>query len=445
MSIFPINWQDKENSPQLLAFLQQFGEKAYLSAEEINQIRDALNYLSNLTGVGSGITNDSGFAFVGTDFVINALFSWKFNGVDYVLDDALSIPVPYTAAGKHRTDVIVARNGSIIKLTGLEYNIDVPAPAPTYNQITDLFITDFEVKESGYGTALPALVGSDFLKKTFLQPFAYTGTGEHAIIPLDPLGREEIRLTNASLVSVGGFDLSLITGNPSAEVPFLGKRYRLKNLTGADVTILNDYMTPDIIFYARDLEDVVIPNGHELELIYAGGVFYEGLRSWSAGGASGIQLIYKQTTDQPLYVIDTSAVILYSYLIPANTFSVGDVVRCKAITKKGGGTTSGFNSFIYVNSSNSLSFAKNIGYVNTGTTNRQAGLIDRQLTIKPSYTEVMRFDINAAYDFATVNPLGLSQQVIDWTIDQYFIIAATSVFAGSGEELQLTYFELTKL
>lgn len=46
MSIqFPISWEDKINSPQLLAFFQQFGHKSYLSAEEINLIRDALNYL----------------------------------------------------------------------------------------------------------------------------------------------------------------------------------------------------------------------------------------------------------------------------------------------------------------------------------------------------------------------------------------------------------------
>lgn len=46
MSIqFPISWEDKTNSPQLLAFFQQFGHKSYLSAEEINLIRDALNYL----------------------------------------------------------------------------------------------------------------------------------------------------------------------------------------------------------------------------------------------------------------------------------------------------------------------------------------------------------------------------------------------------------------
>jgi hypothetical protein len=43
MSNLPITWQDKVNSPELVAFLQQYGEEMYLSAEEINLIRDAIN------------------------------------------------------------------------------------------------------------------------------------------------------------------------------------------------------------------------------------------------------------------------------------------------------------------------------------------------------------------------------------------------------------------
>jgi hypothetical protein len=51
MEHLPIEWEDKINSPELLAFLQQYGQEHYLSAEEINQIRDALNELS--TGISS--------------------------------------------------------------------------------------------------------------------------------------------------------------------------------------------------------------------------------------------------------------------------------------------------------------------------------------------------------------------------------------------------------
>ena len=41
----PILWENKVNNPELLAFLQQYGSAEYLTAEEINQLRDAVNEL----------------------------------------------------------------------------------------------------------------------------------------------------------------------------------------------------------------------------------------------------------------------------------------------------------------------------------------------------------------------------------------------------------------
>jgi hypothetical protein len=38
-----LNWIDKVNSPELLAYLQQYGTQTYLSAEEINELRDVIN------------------------------------------------------------------------------------------------------------------------------------------------------------------------------------------------------------------------------------------------------------------------------------------------------------------------------------------------------------------------------------------------------------------
>lgn len=46
MSNLPLEWKDKENSPELLAYLQQFGRQFYLDAEEANQVRDAINELA---------------------------------------------------------------------------------------------------------------------------------------------------------------------------------------------------------------------------------------------------------------------------------------------------------------------------------------------------------------------------------------------------------------
>ena len=51
---FPLNISEKENNPRLLAYLQQFGDQSYLTAEEINQIVQALNWLKDNGGGGGG-------------------------------------------------------------------------------------------------------------------------------------------------------------------------------------------------------------------------------------------------------------------------------------------------------------------------------------------------------------------------------------------------------
>lgn len=45
-----LDWIDKENSPELLAYLQQFSSKYYITAEEINELRDVINALYSGSG-----------------------------------------------------------------------------------------------------------------------------------------------------------------------------------------------------------------------------------------------------------------------------------------------------------------------------------------------------------------------------------------------------------
>lgn len=41
----PLNWPNKENSPELEAYFKQFGKKYYFTAEEINELRDSMNQM----------------------------------------------------------------------------------------------------------------------------------------------------------------------------------------------------------------------------------------------------------------------------------------------------------------------------------------------------------------------------------------------------------------
>lgn len=55
---FPLNIPQKVNSPELLAFFQQFGLDKYLSAEEINKLVQAAQYLYENVGVDTPNQNN---------------------------------------------------------------------------------------------------------------------------------------------------------------------------------------------------------------------------------------------------------------------------------------------------------------------------------------------------------------------------------------------------
>ena len=280
-NIFPIDWENKENSPALLAYLQQFGEKSYFPAEEINQTKNALNWLYNNFGGGSGVTNNTGFAPSGENYVFNNLFGWKFNGVDYSLTGALTIPVPYAADGFHRIDLIVADNGNLIRIPGPEVLSNVSAAEPVYNAITQLRITAIPVNDDSYGTATPPSTPNIFVKKQWANVYEYNGTGTNKIIPLPANGHSEIRLINAALTSVSGVDLSAMSGGAMSDVLFQGKPIIFWNRSGHDLVFKNqDYDNADLPFFFRNETDAIVLNNQLVYFHYDNGGLQEMFRSF---------------------------------------------------------------------------------------------------------------------------------------------------------------------
>ena len=79
MSVLPLNWPDKVDSPELLAWLQQFGLEKYIDSNQINSIRDALNELyfsSNPDRIISLGTE----TIVGNEYTYEG-YTWQLGGV----------------------------------------------------------------------------------------------------------------------------------------------------------------------------------------------------------------------------------------------------------------------------------------------------------------------------------------------------------------------------
>jgi len=111
----------------------------------------------------------------------------------------------------------------------------------------------------------------------------------------------------------------------------------------------------------------------------------------------------------------------YSQLIPANTFSAGDVLDLECRLTSPGAKTSVSNLYFYVNTSNSVSGATQLAIYTSGATNRTIQN-QRKLSIKGATTK----SINPAI-LTSNTDLGafaaLTTHTIDWTVDQYIIFA----------------------
>jgi len=103
---YPLNIPAKVNSPELLAWFQQFGIDKYLSAEEINKMSAALQFLYE--NLGGGALSQSGITTLGTitivdDEVTFEDFAWKIDGVDYAQVAPITRTLPFATEGMYRT------------------------------------------------------------------------------------------------------------------------------------------------------------------------------------------------------------------------------------------------------------------------------------------------------------------------------------------------------
>jgi len=149
-------------------------------------------------------------------------------------------------------------------------------------------------------------------------------------------------------------------------------------------------------------------------------------RSWTIPVVTN----YKSTTDSASFLSVTNTAV-YTQLIPANTYTIGDILRVTYRTKKTG--TSGTQTLrIYVNATANLSGSPVLiaTYTNAGAITFLTNQIQRHLAIKSSTnnTEVFLASGTAvSSDFGLYN--GLTNASIDWTAARYIVFAIQNTSA----------------
>jgi hypothetical protein len=163
----------------------------------------------------------------------------------------------------------------------------------------------------------------------------------------------------------------------------------------------------------------------------------------SGGNIITIPHLYRtvNVVDSGVISSTTALTLVYSQLIPANTFAAGDIVRISWRGQKTNfnGTN---NQYIYINTSSTVSGATLLGTHTTTAAIRMVQM-DRKLYVKntTTNTEVYSPTSPVALYYTATSTAAFSNIAINWTIDQYLIGANTlasalDTFKGSSFEVE---------
>jgi len=219
----------------------------------------------------------------GTDIIVERGVSAQINGLLYSTSTDTIIPITLCASGFNRKDILVlTTSNTIIAISGEETDGAIVI-APTTPTTDAIYITEFDVSDSAIGTPIDPILGNYFKKKTENLDYSYPILkGTRAVIQLRPEGHSYYYLESSLLVSVDGFGLSLITGNPDAEMPYPMKDLFIHNTGTTPFTLLhNGTGSATSKFFFLDETDLVVPPGGKVWLKYGGTYCQLFLTSWT--------------------------------------------------------------------------------------------------------------------------------------------------------------------
>lgn len=255
MSNLPIAFQDKENSPELLAYLQQFGEKSYLSAEEINQIRDGINELA-LNALPDAVLKTGTISITGLAVNIAAnAFAWRVNQQEFLTPAAYAVNLTAAANGFYRADIIVGTSAGTYQViqgnpsatTAIEPNVP-----PGTIRLAGVVIFGTVV-----GTPTPTPT-TEFVQKSERANVLLTGSG--VINQLDLLDEKATIVFKGSITRLNTISY--------ASVPYNGKRITLFNAQATPVTIGHSVSGFGVDFVFPDDQDYILEPNQTIEFSF---------------------------------------------------------------------------------------------------------------------------------------------------------------------------------
>jgi hypothetical protein len=163
--------------------------------------------------------------------------------------------------------------------------------------------------------------------------------------------------------------------------------------------------------------------------------------SFTISNTSAAPTIYKSTTDGTAITNIATEQISASQLIPANTFTVGDIIRISWRTRKTG-TASGSTFKLYINTSASLVGATQLGLLSIAGSTNLTNQMQRTLAIKSATNTEAFSNVNASIDFSFTTPAVITANV-NWAVDQY-IIFMCQLQTATADTVRTSFYLIEK-
>lgn len=402
--------------------------------------------------IKSTTNEDDKFTSVGTislvdnEITISIGFEWEINAGEFANLVPYIETIPYSSTGNQRFVLFVANVFDTFEMISGPESASNPVVPPVPNntlQVTLLLVTDGEISEP----TIP-ITGDEFVKKMESQDFI-VDYGATTVI-------EQINLTDdRSSISLTNAVTDIKSIQVSGEFLRPGKPHFVKNRTNHDVTIWHDAGTGNVkYFFPNELDLVVKPNeviefnlngndssDYQFEFVglitdlsdYYNKTETDGLLSAIVSSYTVIAKNFVNSSPVTGTIIDTT---VESFVIPANTFQVGDCVVFKCRTNK-----TGTNGGILHRHKIGLAA---IFFTQTNTATSLMTQISRMMIIK-SATDSEEID-----NTANISPYSSEGQFprkltynIDWTVAQTLDIVIR--LSNALDSVVVSYWELSRI
>ena len=154
--------------------------------------------------------------------------------------------------------------------------------------------------------------------------------------------------------------------------------------------------------------------------------------------------VLAQASPNTAHTGTTNNTLVYSKLIDANKVGTGDGIQISTKFTKPSGSAANPTVRIYVNTSASLSGASLLATYVTTNLNGRFFLVERTANVDGATTNLLTATSGALTDSASLATTAASDVSIDWTVNQYFIVAIQLGNAADSTTLRMVNVILNK-